>query len=98
MRVRVEPASPDDVPALAVLRTAVANQLTRDFGTGHWSSLVTEAAQAESVRRSGVFVAKAGDEIIGTLRLATKKPWAIDPAYFTTVIRPLYLTDMAVSV
>jgi GNAT superfamily N-acetyltransferase len=76
----------------------VADRLTRDFGTGHWSSPVTEPAQAESVRRSGVFVAKAGDEIIGTLRLATKKPWAIDPSYFTTVIRPLYLTDMAVSV
>jgi ribosomal protein S18 acetylase RimI-like enzyme len=32
------------------------------------------------------------------LRLATKKPWAIDVAYFTPVKRPLYLTGMAVSV
>jgi GNAT superfamily N-acetyltransferase len=32
------------------------------------------------------------------LRLATKKPWAIDVAYFTPVERPLYLTGMAVSV
>ena len=34
--------------------------------------------------------------IIGTLRLATKKPWAIDIAYFTPAERPLYLTGMAV--
>jgi GNAT superfamily N-acetyltransferase len=32
------------------------------------------------------------------LRLATKKPWAIDVGYFTPVKRPLYLTGMAVSV
>jgi GNAT superfamily N-acetyltransferase len=32
------------------------------------------------------------------LRLATKKPWAIDVSYFTPVRRALYLTGMAVSV
>ena len=32
------------------------------------------------------------------LRLATKKPWAIDVSYFTPVKRPLYLTGLAVSV
>ena len=32
------------------------------------------------------------------LRLATKKPWAIDVSYFTPVKRALYLTGMAVSV
>ena len=39
-----------------------------------------------------------GDEgvIVGTLRLVTKKPWAIDPAYFASVRRPLYLLSMAV--
>jgi len=41
-------------------------------------------------------VARDGAGIIATLRLATKKPWAIDPAYFVTVRRPLYLLDMAV--
>jgi GNAT superfamily N-acetyltransferase len=35
--------------------------------------------------------------LVGTLRLATRKPWAIDPSYFTVVDRPLYLTDMAVA-
>jgi GNAT superfamily N-acetyltransferase len=39
------------------------------------------------------------DKRVATLvRLATKKPWAIDVSYFTPVGRPLYLTGMAVSV
>jgi len=36
--------------------------------------------------------------LVSVLRLATKKPWAIDVAHFTPVKRPLYLTGMAVSV
>ncbi|HYN81885.1 MAG TPA: GNAT family N-acetyltransferase [Gemmatimonadaceae bacterium] len=32
------------------------------------------------------------------MRLATKKPWAIDVSCFSPVKRPLYLTGMAVSV
>jgi GNAT superfamily N-acetyltransferase len=41
-------------------------------------------------------VARDDDRIVATLRLATKKPWAIDTAYFELVRRPLYLLDMAV--
>jgi len=41
-------------------------------------------------------VAVDGAEVVGTLRLATKKPWAIDLKYFTRAGRALYLTDMAV--
>jgi GNAT superfamily N-acetyltransferase len=33
---------------------------------------------------------------VTSLRLQTKKPWAIDATYFTRVARPLYLTGMAV--
>ena len=43
-----------------------------------------------------MLVLREGGRIAGTLRLATKKPWAIDRAYFVDVKRPLYLTDMAV--
>jgi GNAT superfamily N-acetyltransferase len=41
-------------------------------------------------------LARSGSRIVGTLRLATKKPWAIDTAYFSPAQRPLYLTGMAV--
>jgi GNAT superfamily N-acetyltransferase len=57
---------------------------------------VTEKSVLRAVQSSRVIVARNGGVILGTLRLATKKPWAIDPAYFTAVKRPLYLTDMAV--
>jgi GNAT superfamily N-acetyltransferase len=33
---------------------------------------------------------------VGTLRLANKKPWAIDVSYFTPVKKAIYLTGMAV--
>jgi GNAT superfamily N-acetyltransferase len=93
----LEPALPGDAAELARLRTAVADRLTSDFGSGHWSSAVSENAQAGAIRQGGVFVARRRGSIVATLRLATKKPWAIDPAFFTKVLRPLYLTDMAVA-
>jgi len=43
-------------------------------------------------------VGRSGKRVLTVLRLAPKKPWAIDVAYFTPVKRPLYLTGMAVSV
>jgi GNAT superfamily N-acetyltransferase len=49
------------------------------------------------MRTSRVFVARLGTEIVGTLRLATKKPWAIDVTYFSASRRPLYLLAMAVA-
>jgi GNAT superfamily N-acetyltransferase len=97
MPSRLEPALPGDVVELARLRTAAADRLTQDFGQGHWSAAVSEASQARVIQQGGVFVARRRGHIAATLRLATKKPWAIDPAYFTTVSRPLYLTDMAVA-
>jgi GNAT superfamily N-acetyltransferase len=85
-----------DAEDLAALRTAVADRLTRDFGPGHWSGAVTAKTVLRAMRSAHVIVAREGSRIVGTLRLATKKPWAIDPRYFTHVRRPVYLTDMAV--
>lgn len=34
--------------------------------------------------------------MVATLRLTTKKPWAIDTRYFTFCARPVYLLGMAV--
>ncbi|MGA9585123.1 MAG: GNAT family N-acetyltransferase [Terracidiphilus sp.] len=45
---------------------------------------------------SRILVARFEGRIGGTLRLATKKPWAIDTSYFTAATKPLYLTGMAV--
>jgi GNAT superfamily N-acetyltransferase len=94
--VILETAVDADAVAIAELRTAAAQRLTKEFGQGHWSGAVTEKSVLRAVRTSCVRVARNGRGIVGTLRLATKKPWAIDPEYFTQVRRPLYLTDMAV--
>jgi len=96
-------ATEKDAPEIAALRTAVGEKLTRDFGKGHWSSGATERGVLFGMKFGPVVLARdAGGRggrkkpIVGSLRLAKKKPWAIDPAYFTKVKRPIYLLDMAV--
>jgi GNAT superfamily N-acetyltransferase len=98
LQLKFRDATLDDVPVIAALQNAAAGALTARFGEGHWSSLVTERAAAVSVRRGRLRVGRDGRRVLTVLRLATKKPWAIDVAYFTPVKRPLYLTGMAVSV
>ncbi len=85
-----------DVPALSVLRTAVAVELTNQYGEGHWSAPVSERGAELAMRHSYVLVLHDGGSILGTLRLGNKKPWAIDKTYFTDVKKAIYLTDMAV--
>lgn len=91
-------AVPDDCAAIAGLQNAAAGALTARFGPGPWSSLVTERGAALEQRHGRVRVGREGRRILTVLRLATKKPWAIDVSYFTPVRRPVYLTGMAVSV
>ena len=98
MAVRFRDATPDDVPAIAALQNAAAGALTARFGVGHWSSLGTERGALFAQRHARVRVGRDGKKILTVLRLAQKKPWAIDVSYFTPVKRPLYLTGMAVSV
>src|SRR5690348_7963606 len=89
-------AAQDDAAEIAAMRVAVADDLTRKHGRGHWSNHATEAGVLRGMRESRVIVGREDGRIIGLLRLATKKPWAIDPSYFTPVKRPLNLVDMAV--
>jgi GNAT superfamily N-acetyltransferase len=95
--VRFETATTADARALAALHTAVAEDLTRAHGPGPWSTKTSETGVLFAMRTSRVFVAREGIEIVATLRLATKKPWAIDTKYFSPCQRPLYLLAMAVT-
>ena len=97
MSLRFADATPDDAPAIAALQNAAAGGLTVRFGAGRWSSLTTELSVLGSMRHGRVRVGRSGRHVLTVLRLAKKKPWAIDTAYFTPVDRPLYLTSMAVS-
>jgi GNAT superfamily N-acetyltransferase len=87
-----------DVAAIAGLQNAAVGALTARFGAGPWSALVSERGAELAQRHARVRVGKDGRRIVTVLRLATRKPWAIDVAYFTPVKRPLYLTGMAVAV
>ena len=98
MRLKFRDAKATDVAIIAALQNAAAGALTSRFGAGHWSSLVTERSGALAQRHSRVRLGVAGKRVLTVLRLATKKPWAINVSYFTPVKRPLYLTGMAVSV
>lgn len=89
-------ATTDDALAIAAVRSRAADALTKEFGDGHWSAPATEKGVLFSMRYASVLLARNSGRIVGTLRLANKKPWAIDPEYFTPVKRPIYLTDMAV--
>jgi GNAT superfamily N-acetyltransferase len=97
MLVTFSEAVEADALAIAAVRTAAADQLTKRFGKGHWSSPATDNGVIRSMKHAKLVVGRAGADVIAALRLATKKPWAIDAKYFTPCRRPLYLTDMAVA-
>jgi len=96
MKITFSIAAQADAIELALLHTAVADDLTQRYGRGPWSSHTTEKGVLFGMRHSRVIVARRGKRIVGTLHLPTKKPWAIDVSYFTAVKKALYLISMAV--
>jgi GNAT superfamily N-acetyltransferase len=99
MRLTFSLATEADAAALAALHAAVADDLTRRYGPGSWSFQPAEKALLHELSRpkfARMLVARSGERIVGTLKLATKKPWAIDAVYFSPVEKPLYLTGMSV--
>ena len=91
-------ARADDAPSIAALHNATAGALTARFGEGPWSALGNERGAVQAQRNARVRIGRVGKRVYTVLRLATKKPWAIDTSYFTPVKKALYLTGMAVSV
>ena len=89
-------ASAADAAEVADLQIAVAEHLTSLYGTGSWSSGMSESSVLFAMKTGQVYVARERGRVVGCLRLTTRKPWAIDRSYFTPVARPLYLMDMAV--
>jgi predicted N-acetyltransferase YhbS len=99
MKLSFATATESDAAELAALHAAVAEGLTKRFGPGFGSSSPSERAILAKMRKpkfSRTLIARRNRQIVGTLRLHTMKPWAIDTAYFTEARQPLYLTGMAV--
>jgi GNAT superfamily N-acetyltransferase len=85
-----------DADELAKLHVAVAADLTHRFGHGGWSVAASERGILSRMKHSRVMIARSGGQIVGSLQLQNKKPWAIDTSYFTAVKKAIYLTGMAV--
>ncbi|MEY4916575.1 MAG: hypothetical protein RL616_488 [Verrucomicrobiota bacterium] len=96
MRVELQIATLEQSAAVAALRAAVADNLTRKHGRGHWSSGSSERGVLSDIRNSNLYIATHQDKLLASLRLETKKPWAIDLKYFSACRQPLYLLSMAV--
>lgn len=86
-----------DAREIAALRTQVARGMTRQFGKGHWSECPGVALVQRQLRASHVLVARRDGTIVGTVRLAVTKQWAIDSGAFTPVKTSLYVLGLAVS-
>ena len=92
-------ATKADAGAIAALRNDAVADLTHRYGQGYWSSTSSERGVLRELGRprfSQTIIAREGNKIVATLCLQTKKPWAIDVAYFTPVKKALYLINMAV--
>ncbi len=81
------------------MRNAVGEHMAEEYGPGPWCSPATEKGVLRGISNtSRVLLARSGRALVGSLRLAQKKPWAIDVKYFTpAATRALYLVDMAVT-
>ena len=93
----LELATPADTTKIVALRIAVAEHLTWRYGVGHWSGQSTERGVLYGMRTASLYVLRKNQQIIASLTLGAKKPWAIDRKYFTKCNRPIYLTSMAVA-
>jgi len=97
MRINLQPATIDDVSGLVSLRMAVSQHLAAQFPEILRPAGVTEKGIRFAMTRATLFVTRHRDQPIAALTLSTRKPWAIDTAYFSQCKTPLYLTDMAVN-
>ena len=97
MHLTFADATAADVDVIVALQDENVAALTARFGRGHWSTATTPRGLAFSMRHGRQRVGRYEGRIVTTLRLATRKPWAIDAAYFTPCKRPVYLTGMVVA-
>ena len=97
MKLSFALATESDAPALARLSTAAHMHLLEKHGRDTSKCLVKETTMLSALKSSRFLVARFQGELVAMLCLQKKKPWAIDPAYFTPVPAPVYLTNMAVA-
>src|ERR1700735_3378642 len=85
-------AAPDDAEELAALRHAVAAEQLQRFGVKSFNT--TARGILCDLRWGDLLIARRKNQIVSSLLLVKKKPWAIDISYFTPVERPIYVRAM----
>lgn len=96
-KLKLVPATVEDAEAIASLRNAISDDLTFKHGKGPWTAHHTTAGVLFDLRHAKVYVALKRDEVIASLNLATRKPWAIDLEKLSPSKRPLYLTSLTIA-
>ena len=91
MTLTLEFATETDIQELVHLRCLVDADQARRYGNDRWSTTINEKSVARGLKGSRVLIARQGEQVVGTLRMETKKPWAIDLSYFTPVKSAVYL-------
>jgi GNAT superfamily N-acetyltransferase len=85
-------ATPPDAEELAALRNAVAADQFLRFGVKSFNT--TARGTLCDMRWGTILIARHKNQIVSSLLLVKKKPWAIDVSYFTPVEHPLYVRSM----
>jgi GNAT superfamily N-acetyltransferase len=89
-------ATEADIQALLALRLAIDADQAERFGADRYATTLSEKSVARSLKSSRTLVATRLGRIVGTVRMETKKPWAIDLSYFTPVSQAVYLHNVDV--
>jgi GNAT superfamily N-acetyltransferase len=89
-------AGKTDVPALVELQLAIDADQAERFGDDRYTTTISEKSVARSLESSRMVVATRRGRIVGTVRMETKKPWAIDLNYFTPACKAVYLHNVNV--
>ena len=85
-----------DIPALLQLQLAVDADQAGRFGDDRYTTTISEKSIARGLKSSRMVVAVRRGRIVGSVRMETKKPWAIDPSYFTPARTAVYLHNVNV--
>ena len=96
MELRFRLAGETDIPALLKLRLAIDADQAERFGDDRYTTTISEKSIARSLKSSRMVVAARRGRIVGSVRMETKKPWAIDLGYFTPACTAVYLHNVNV--
>lgn len=93
----ISTASPRDVAAIALLRSAVAEDLTQHHGQGPWSAFTSRSLVLRQLRATRILVARRGTDIVGTVRLIEANQTLFNYSAFNRASVALYVIGLAVS-